>query len=437
MSKVRLFTIFLFVVVLMITFANVGPDGINTAVAAPTNLVLNGSFEQGVVSNCGWATVGPGNTFITGWTVTGGNVDLHRANNCSLPWGVPDGRQGVDLNAYGRGLYQDVATTAGQQYQLSFWMAGNDCEETIKSIDVWFGGTVVDNVQWSRSGKVIFNPAHWEYHSYEVTATSSVSQLAFVSTTVARNPDWCGPAIDAVELVELNAEPSAAAGGPYLVAVGEQVTFDGSGSSDPDGDPLTESWTAGGGTVVGNVYTADAVPGIYDVVLVVNDGTVDSAPDNTLVVVYDPSGGFVTGGGWIDSPSGAYTPDNPDDEDVTGKASFGFVSKYKKGASVPTGNTEFQFKAGDLNFHSDSYQWLVINQGGTNAQYKGEGTINGDLAPNGEAYVFMLWAGDGDPGGDDTFRIRIWYEEGDNENVVYDNGFDQVIGGGNIKVHKK
>jgi hypothetical protein len=44
----------------------------------------------------------------------------------------------------------------------------------------------------------------------------------------------------------------------------------------------------------------------------------------------------------------------------------------------------------------------------------------------------MLWAGDGEP---DTFRIKIWYEDGD-EIVVYDNGFDQAIGGGSIKVHK-
>ena len=33
------------------------------------------------------------------------------------------------------------------------------------------------------------------------------------------------------------------------------------------------------------------------------------------------------------------------------------------------------------------------------------------------------------------FRIKIWYEEGA-EVVVYDNGFDQAIGGGNIVIHK-
>jgi hypothetical protein len=114
-----------------------------------------------------------------------------------------------------------------------------------------------------------------------------------------------------------------------------------------------------------------------------------------------------------------------------GKANFGFVSKYKKGASVPTGNTEFNFKAGDLNFHSDEYDFLVVNQGGTNAQYKGKGTINGA-----GAYKFMLWAKDLDPGGADTFRIRIWEEdEFGVETDIYGNGFDQAIGGGNIKVH--
>ena len=68
----------------------------------------------------------------------------------------------------------------------------------------------------------------------------------------------------------------------------------------------------------------------------------------------DPDGGFVTGGHWINSPSRACTPDDPTDEDVIGKANFGFVSKYKRGATPPTGNTEFNFKSGDLNFHSDA-----------------------------------------------------------------------------------
>jgi hypothetical protein len=77
------------------------------------------------------------------------------------------------------------------------------------------------------------------------------------------------------------------------------------------------------------------------------------------------------GGGWIDSPAGAYLPAPT----LTGKASFGFVSKHKKGANVPTGNTEFQFKVADLNFHSSNYAWLVVT-GSDCARFKGTVSIN-------------------------------------------------------------
>ena len=102
----------------------------------------------------------------------------------------------------------------------------------------------------------------------------------------------------------------------------------------------------------------------------------------------------MTGGGWINSPAGAY-PANPT---LTGKANFGFVSKYQKGANVPSGNTEFDFRVAKLNFHGVSYDWLVI--AGMKAQYKGSGTMNGV-----GDYKFMLTAEDGGNQGQDTFRI--------------------------------
>ena len=123
------------------------------------------------------------------------------------------------------------------------------------------------------------------------------------------------------------------------------------------------------------------------------------------------------------SPEGAYKPD----PSITGKANFGFVSKYKKGATSPTGQTEFIFQAGDLNFHSNSYEWLVVT-GSNYAKFKGTGTINGSCK-----YKFMLWAGDDTS---DTLRIKIWEEDAyGNEFEVYDNGFDQPIGGGSIVIH--
>lgn len=130
----------------------------------------------------------------------------------------------------------------------------------------------------------------------------------------------------------------------------------------------------------------------------------------------------------MDSPAGAYILD----PSLSGKATFGFVSKYRKCASVPTGTTEFQIQAGSFNFHSTSYDWLVVSKTGNTAQIKGSGAVNGALDPNGNAYKFQLWANDGAL---DTFRIRIWWEAAGVENVIYDNGFYRAIGGGSIIVH--
>ena len=92
-----------------------------------------------------------------------------------------------------------------------------------------------------------------------------------------------------------------------------------------------------------------------------DDGGVGQATQveglDAMLVVYDPAGGFATRGGWFLSPVGAYLPDTT----LSGKASFGFVSKYQRGATVPTGETEFQFKAANLRFQSNTYEWLVVS----------------------------------------------------------------------------
>ena len=202
-----------------------------------------------------------------------------------------------------------------------------------------------------------------------------------------------------------------------------------------DGDDEIVHVSDGSG-IVNGLHEYDNT-GVFTVMLTIESdcGAPPSGTESQYAVVYDPSAGFVTGGGWIDSPAGAFAQDLS----LEGKASFGFVSKYKKGQSTPTGNTEFKFKAGNLNFHSDSYEWLVI--AGHKAMYKGTGTVNG--VGN---YGFMLSAIDEKltPNTDvDMFRIKIWDKSTDT--VIYDNQIGDEdnddptteIAGGQIVIHKK
>ncbi len=230
---------------------------------------------------------------------------------------------------------------------------------------------------------------------------------------------------------------------PTVVQVGAPVTLNATFTDQGTGDTHSASINWEGATSSGTVTEVNgsgsvtgthtySATGIYTVALTVTDddgaSTREAFPQ--YIVVYDPSAGFVTGGGWINSPAGAYRLDPA----LTGKANFGFVSKYQKGANTPTGNTEFQFHAGSLNFSSTVYEWLVV-QGQNKASYKGSGTVNGA-----SGYGFLLSVIDNGSSGD-KFRMKIWNKT--TGAIVYDNQFGaddeasaaQSIAGGSIVIH--
>jgi hypothetical protein len=205
-----------------------------------------------------------------------------------------------------------------------------------------------------------------------------------------------------------------------------------------DGSPDSQV-TVGAGVSSCSANHLYAAAGVNTVSVTVTDDCGASSDPGIFqfVVIYDPDAGFVTGGGFINSTAGAYVA-NPA---LTGKANFGFVSKYQKGAKVPTGETEFQFQVASFDFHSSAYEWLVIS--GALAQYKGTGTVNGS-----GNYGFLLTATDGQVsggGGVDKFRIKIWNNDAGGA-IVYDNRLGssddinsanpQAIAGGSIVIHK-
>ncbi len=115
-----------------------------------------------------------------------------------------------------------------------------------------------------------------------------------------------------------NRAPVASAGADLAVSANLPVQLDGSQSSDPDGDPITYSWTltppAGSAAALDEPtsetpsFTPD-VAGQYTVALVVNDGKDDSAADGATITAEDNTVSQTVGaaGGNIASSDGLLT----------------------------------------------------------------------------------------------------------------------------------
>jgi hypothetical protein len=102
-----------------------------------------------------------------------------------------------------------------------------------------------------------------------------------------------GPAI--VNVTSNNVAPIANAGLSESAVVGQTVTLNGSGSNDPDGDPLTYKWSLASApsasqAVISNPNAQVAsfvpdLPGTFVAQLIVNDGLVDSPPATAQIQV--------------------------------------------------------------------------------------------------------------------------------------------------------
>jgi hypothetical protein len=311
----------------------------------------------------------------------------------------------------------------------------------------WGDGSPTSTI--SLGGGVLgFGPISHQYLDDNPSGTSSDNYTITVSVTDDDNGAGTGTTSIAVN----NAAPviDGVSASASLLPVNSSTTISASFTDvgTKDTHPCAMDWDDASGVTSGTVIEANGsgscsatktytTAGVYTIrVTITDDDTGSGTTKYEYVVVYDPSAGFVTGGGWIQSPAGAYVAGPT----LTGKANFGFVSKYLKGSSVPTGETEFQLHFANFNFQSTSYQWLVVS--GARAQYKGNGKINGE-----GNYGFLLTATDGQVtggGGVDRFRIKIW--DIATNAIVYDNvptatsddidaANPQSISGGSITIH--
>ena len=121
-------------------------------------------------------------------------------------------------------------------------------------------------------------------------AQEGVYRFQFVA--IDADPQESVPVEVTITVGGANQAPLADAGPDQQVVLGQLVTLDGGGSSDPDGGDLTYHWETPANTSLSNASTArpgfsPPGPGDYPFVLVVNDSQVDSSPDTVVVHVIE------------------------------------------------------------------------------------------------------------------------------------------------------
>ena len=121
-----------------------------------------------------------------------------------------------------------------------------------------FGASFTTNAAHT-SGTLNWTPDFTQAGSYPIVFAASNARTGSATTTIA--------------VANVNRAPAADANGPYSGVVNIPVAFDGTGSSDPDGDPLTYMWDFGDGSngtgdKPSHVYAAG---GSYPVTLTVTD----------------------------------------------------------------------------------------------------------------------------------------------------------------------
>ncbi|HEX5614512.1 MAG TPA: hypothetical protein VFZ83_05105, partial [Acidimicrobiia bacterium] len=262
-----------------------------------------------------------------------------------------------------------------------------------------------------------------------LTPTINCDDDAVVTATLAIDDGINPPVEIEAELTIGNVAPTAGpiTTSPIVMEIGTPLTaginFADVGTNDThtvdidweDGNvtSATVTETNGSGSASGSHTYADV--GLYWISITVTDddtGAVTVLHD-FYVVVYDPDAGHVRSTAHFDSPSGAHTPEDTGDPDITGDASLGLQVQYDIGDTIPSGHADFRFNTGNIDMDSTGFAWLVVTDVGTKAIFRGTGEVN-----NVGGYEFVVSVIDGPT---DYVRIKVWQTS--SGTVIYDTQF--------------
>jgi choice-of-anchor C domain-containing protein len=243
------------------------------------NLITNGSFEIGPDPDP-YLPLDPGSTAITGWTVTRDQIDY------VAYWVDADGERSLDLNGSPGvgGIAQTFSTIAGQQYLVSFALAGNTYSGTpIRQLGVSAAGQS-EVFSFDTTGFSDDNMG-WVNKTWVFTATASTTTLEFYSLSIEPENAAFGPALDNVSVISLL--PSIT-----LAAAPASVTEDGTPNlvytftrTTPTTSALTVNYTVGGTATFSTDYTQSGAASFTS-----TTGTVTfAAGSSTATVTVNPT----------------------------------------------------------------------------------------------------------------------------------------------------
>ncbi|WP_271585163.1 Ig-like domain-containing protein [Bradyrhizobium sp. CCBAU 45389] len=179
---------------------------------AGTNLLTNGSFESSSMVPLLDGRWGAFNS-VSGWhAISGGTIEL---------WNNLNGVKASDGGNYGEldyagaldGLYQDVKTTAGQEYVLSL---------DARSRPGFTSSTCSIEVLWNDSVIGVVPPGNnWQSYDFSVVGTGGQDRLT-IREVAGQSKDGLGALYDNISLV---AKPTSTASASMLSVVNQAVAL--------------------------------------------------------------------------------------------------------------------------------------------------------------------------------------------------------------------
>ena len=170
------------------------------------NLLTNGSFEANAVDNDRWATFAASS--VAGWqSLNGERLELWDSGHNGVF--SSDGTNHLELDyrdgSILDGIYQDVQTTAGNTYELTFDARARrqTLGSATEAVIVEWNGTPVKTVQ------SITNNGGWTTFTATITGNVGSDRILLRESLVPGASDGLGPLLDNIRLQDITPEPPA------------------------------------------------------------------------------------------------------------------------------------------------------------------------------------------------------------------------------------